>query len=97
MEDDLEIYQVFLQVLSRLCSEIAGQSFKNLVYHYKTTGSHCLSLVKKPSGKPKLLCDGHSYSSLHFNIQLIEMSGDICKLLLKETNLSEHNDSSTIY
>lgn len=27
------------------------------------------------------------YTSLHFSIQLIEMSGDICKLILKETNL----------
>lgn len=27
------------------------------------------------------------YPSLYFNIQLIEMSGDICKLILKETNL----------
>lgn len=46
VEDGLEIYQVPIQVLSRLCSGIAGQSFKTLVYHYKITGSYCLSLVK---------------------------------------------------
>lgn len=59
VEDDLEIYHVFFQVLLRLCPEIAGQSFKDLVYHYKITGSYCLSLGKT-FWKPKLLCDGHS-------------------------------------
>lgn len=52
------------------------------VYHYKTTGS-CLSLVKT-FWKAKNCCAMViPYPSLHFNIQLIEMSGDICKLIFK--------------
>ena len=66
------------------------------VYHYKTTGS-CLSLVKT-FWKAKNCCVMViPYPSLHFNIQLIEMSGDICKLIFKRQISSEHTNSGTIY
>lgn len=106
--DGLEIYQAYLLVLLFCFVFITFKFFQDYelrvlvkvskiwVYHYKTTGS-CLSLVKT-FWKAKNCCVMViPYPSWHFNIQLIEMSGDICKLIFKRQISSEHTNSGTIY
>lgn len=56
----LEIYQVHLQVLSRLWSEIAGQSFKNLGLPLQNNWQLLSFFGKNLLESQKLLCYGHS-------------------------------------
>lgn len=94
VEDSLEIYKAHLQALSRLFSEIRSELRTS---GFTITNNYCLLALVKIFWKNQNCCAMViPYPSLHFHIQLIKMSEDICKLILKETNLLGYNNSTTI-